>query len=1367
MADDIIQEVKVVYSSSSGLSNVLADLKKVEDHASQIQKSLDDAFKGGAISGSVYNSATKSLTKEIQRQTDSVLKNSDAVQKMREGINDTAAGLPRLRYALYDVSTTATIAGASLLGIATAIAGLAIKMDREFVDVIRTTGVYLDDSSVSAEQLRKSFNDLFTSIPISWGALTEIGTLAGQLGVASENVAEFTKLVAMFASVTDVSVEQSATAFGRLSELLDVPASQYENLGSSILAVGVASVATESQIINTTAQLASMGNFAGFSADEVVGLSSALASLGTQPELSRGTITRLFTNISKAIADGGDRLNEFARVSNMTASDFARDWGEDAAGTFQRFIEGLGRIDEQGGDAVITLNRLGITAARDIPTILRLAQNHKLLAEQMEIARKGYEDGTVLSEHYGLQAETVAAKLEVLRNNFQAFIAALGSSSGALGGVIDLLTGFVKALTNIAENPISSTIMGGVLAITALAGVTLLATGAMTRFGASTAALVTATVEMRKMAVAMGIVATEAQAAAMSYRELSVAILGATRSTQAFTLALRGLKIASVVGIALVAVELIYEAFNKGSEEADRFRESMTEALKSDTLSGEGLRTLTVNLNDFTDATQAVRISQEAWNRILDGSSTYVEEMARAVRDGADAVDNFNVSIGESTIREFMNAFVQDEELRKAFEDGLIPEDLDFRELAEAWATGGEDAANAYLDAVFQPEKLRAAIEEQRRIYTEAFNAVEDPYAWAYNADFDPAVENARRQAEALGALEERYGLLEQTMGILTRMNGPFADAVLDAAFKLRVQGDSFEGVAGSAELAEDALYDYVDSAFDTERAQIDLIDAVSNIGKSMAENGRVFDQYSEGGRANIGALLNAFTAANKVAGDDTALFASLVHNIIQQVVAAGGEGVLQVAAVQDALARLVGSAKGDAFAQMLLSGAVGSGMSQGFQKAGRSAGGAAKRVRTLLDYVKDLSGVMRNAFDFRFGFEQSTDDTLETFRSIEEAFARAREEVDDLTRSIQEYQAKISGLESDKSILEYFLTIAEEYDDELRVQAIRAELEKVNADLADSQADLTKTQTKLTKAQQKATPTLTGTTEAAVEQRKAVLDLVSSYQDQIEAYAATGASQAEIVAYTMRVKAAFEDQMRTLGYSQTEIKKYSVAFDDFRKVVERVPRNLTLTVEADPALRALDEYNAKLKTIQGTVAGGGFAPAFNAEAYRKAAKALALQAEIATITANMNATASNPGIPAGSKYHSLAAMQNRINSLYALLASGAYQSGGYTGPGPVNQVAGVVHRGEYVIPKKDVNQRTGLPYPDALARLARGVPSPAGYRNGGFVSGVGVGGTIDLSAMTLQQLQQMFKVNIFLDGKKVADNTSHQYALATRRGSN
>ena len=44
------------------------------------------------------------------------------------------------------------------------------------------------------------------------------------------------------------------------------------------------------------------------------------------------------------------------------------------------------------------------------------------------------------------------------------------------------------------------------------------------------------------------------------------------------------------------------------------------------------------------------------------------------------------------------------------------------------------------------------------------------------------------------------------------------------------------------------------------------------------------------------------------------------------------------------------------------------------------------------------------------------------------------------------------------------------------------------------------------------------------------------------------------------------------------------------------------------------------------------------------------------------------------------------------LLASEGYASGGYTGRGGVDEVAGVVHRGEYVLPQEMVDQTTGTP---------------------------------------------------------------------------
>src|SRR5690606_20304342 len=248
-------------------------------------------------------------------------------------IRDQENALPRLRYALYDVSSTLTIAGAGMLALSGAVLGLATKMDREFADVVRTTEVYLDDTGAAARELRAEFDQLFSTMPASWGDLTQIGTLAGQLNIAGDNVAEFTRLVAQFAATTDVSVEDSATAFGRLAELLDVPASQFQNLGSSILAVGVNSVATESQIINISTQITFMAASAGFTADHVFGLSSALASLGTQPELSRGVITRLFTNINAAITAGGQELEKFGALVGTTGEQFAASWGSDASGT--------------------------------------------------------------------------------------------------------------------------------------------------------------------------------------------------------------------------------------------------------------------------------------------------------------------------------------------------------------------------------------------------------------------------------------------------------------------------------------------------------------------------------------------------------------------------------------------------------------------------------------------------------------------------------------------------------------------------------------------------------------------------------------------------------------------------------------------------------------------------------------------------------------------------------------------------------------------------------------------------------------------------------------------------------------------------
>lgn len=413
--------------------------------------------------------------------------NTQKIRQAQKAVDDYQASLSNTRYVLYDVAGTLTTIGTALLIPFAGAAATAIQMEKAFAQVERTSGV----TGVALQQLKTDFDDLFGSIPITYDALAQIATLAGQLGVPADRIANFTEVTAKLAAVTDLSVEQAATAFGRLDALIPNVNGQYERLGSAIAKVGVNSVATESQIVNISTQISSMGAFAGLTAQDIIGLSGALASVGAQPELSRGTVTRVFTLMSKAVAEGGDKLESFAKTSGVSAEQFAQTWGKPEFGqTFLGFMNG---IRNEGGNAVAVLNELGVTSVRDVPLLLRLAnaadstgKAGALLAQTMGDANQGWSDNIELQRQYAIIASTVAAKLEVLWNNVQLLAQAVGGPMlESFGQFIDFLTDATKWATEFAQSDLGGSIVRVTVVLTALAGVVAIAAGGLALMGAS------------------------------------------------------------------------------------------------------------------------------------------------------------------------------------------------------------------------------------------------------------------------------------------------------------------------------------------------------------------------------------------------------------------------------------------------------------------------------------------------------------------------------------------------------------------------------------------------------------------------------------------------------------------------------------------------------------------------------------------------------------------------------------------------------------------------------------------------------------------------------------------------------------------
>lgn len=370
-------------------------------------------------------------------------------------------------------------------------------------------------------------------------------------------------------------------------------------------------------------------------------------------------------------------------------------------------------------------------------------------------------------------------------------------------------------------------------------------------------------------------------------------------------------------------------------------------------------------------------------------------------------------------------------------------------------------------------------------------------------------------------------------------------------------------------------------------------------------------------------------------------------------------------------------------------------GMSDGLGDVGRAAGGAANEIRTLVDYANDLSGVFNRSFEIRFGSQAAFDTITSAWR--------------DLNEQMDEYRRKVQELTADRTIKEYFLTVANAFDDDLRAGVLQSEIADLNAEISDAVAN--------------SSTELNGNSKAAITNRRRLEQLTQNYQAYITALANSGADQATLNAAVDRATLEFTDQARALGYSNAQITPYIAQLRSLTTVINAIPRNITISPNLDPAIQALNEFAARA-TSAGASAGAGFAAGMNAGLAR-VGRGMELQNEITKQQATL-AEYLQSGNISGARY-----LGQYIAQLIARLRSGSYASGGYTGRGGKYEPAGIVHRGEYVIRKEDVNQRTGRPYADALGNLQRGTRSNS-YASGGYVGGGNSGPVI----MLLDQAQ-------------------------------
>ena len=104
--------------------------------------------------------------------------------------------------------------------------------------------------------LSKGIRQMAKEIPASASEIAEVAAAAGQLGIATENILDFTRTTIDLGESTNLSAEQAATSPARLANITRMSQRNFDRLGSVIVALGNSLATMEAEITEMALRLA-------------------------------------------------------------------------------------------------------------------------------------------------------------------------------------------------------------------------------------------------------------------------------------------------------------------------------------------------------------------------------------------------------------------------------------------------------------------------------------------------------------------------------------------------------------------------------------------------------------------------------------------------------------------------------------------------------------------------------------------------------------------------------------------------------------------------------------------------------------------------------------------------------------------------------------------------------------------------------------------------------------------------------------------------------------------------------------------------------------------------------------------------------
>uniref|UniRef100_UPI00069E8965 phage tail tape measure protein n=1 Tax=Staphylococcus haemolyticus TaxID=1283 RepID=UPI00069E8965 len=330
-----------------------------------------------------------------------------------------------------------------------AVAGMGIAI-KSSIDWEQALAGVAKTTNMSGSELNKMGNEITkmsNTMPFAATEIAGVAEAAGQLGIKKQDITSFTRTMMNLGVATNLTADEAATEFARFANAANMPIKDVDRLGSTVVALGNSTATTEKEIVEMAQRLAGAGAQAGFSSDEIMSVSAAMSSVGIEAEAGGTAMTQIWNKMTKAVAEGGDTLDSFAKTAGVSGKEFAQIWENNPSKALSMFVKGLGETEGGAKGVLKALDDVGIKGIREADTIRRMANNHQVLDKALKTGSEGWKENSALTNEANVRYETMGSKLKMLKNTFINFARTIGDAVAPIVSFLaDKLTGLFEHL---------------------------------------------------------------------------------------------------------------------------------------------------------------------------------------------------------------------------------------------------------------------------------------------------------------------------------------------------------------------------------------------------------------------------------------------------------------------------------------------------------------------------------------------------------------------------------------------------------------------------------------------------------------------------------------------------------------------------------------------------------------------------------------------------------------------------------------------------------------------------------------------------------------------------------------------------------